>query len=199
MSLPIDPISDHQARALATLLSQWGGAVKLKGLLAALIERVQEADDDAWALIGGRMLATAEGAQLDILGSIVGQLRGGISDDDYRRLIEVRIQANLARGRVTALLQIAATLVGAPVTYTPAGLGYVPFGVPDSEHQGAAFRLDWEVDAISDDMVRLLRRVISDIVPVGVAWEAVDARPGAFRFDTGDGFGTGILARKITP
>lgn len=197
--MSVTQITDHQARALATLLSQWGGAVKLKALLAALIERVQELDDDAWAMIAGRMLATAEGAQLDILGQIVGQRREGLADDDFRRLIEVRIQANLARGRVTALLQIASTLVGAPVTYRQAGLGFNQFGIPDSQNQGAAFRLSWEVDAISEDMVRILRRILSEIVPLGVGWEAVDARPGAFRFDVGDGFDNGILSRKITP
>jgi hypothetical protein len=193
--MSVTQITDHQARALATLLSQWGGAVKIKALLAALIARIQEADDDAWAMIGGRMLATAEGAQLDILGSLVGQARGGLADDDFRRLCVVRIQANLAKGRAEAIIQIAAALVGAPVTYRQAGLGYNA-GVND---QGAAYRLSWEVSAITDDMVRILRRILSEITPVGVAWEAVDARPGAFRFDTGGGFDTGILARKITP
>jgi hypothetical protein len=191
-------ITDHQARALATLLSQWGGASRLKALLAALVERVQEADDDAWAMIAGRMLDTAEGAQLDILGQIVGQARGGLADADYRALIRVRIQINLARGRVVALLQIASDLIGAPVTYRQAGLGFVP-PIPDAQHQGAAYRLSWEVDAISPDMVRILRRVLNEISPLGVAWEAVDARLGAFRFDVGPGFGAGILARKITP
>ncbi len=183
----IEHITDHEDRALTTLLSQWQDSPKLKALLAALIGRVQEMEDDAWALATQRALTVAVGAQLDQLGRIVGQSRGGFTDADYRKLINVRIIANRGGGRAVVLLQVVAILVAAPVKYE------VNIDAP------AEFRLRWIADPPTAEMLAILRRIIGDMVPSGVKWEAVDARAGSFRFGSGTtyGFGVGKFAHKI--
>ena len=72
-----------------------------------IIDQIQELEDALNDLLLYCSVDTAEGANLDAVGQIVGlRRRGGESDDDYRAAIKVQVQINLSKGEGNRLLQI---------------------------------------------------------------------------------------------
>lgn len=102
---------DHVAAALSRLPEQFKRKPKIEALLTALVTPCISLEDALWQLLTERAVDTAIGVQLDQLGSIVGQERGGLDDDDYRRYIRARIMANRSRGTVEDLLRVARLVV----------------------------------------------------------------------------------------
>ena len=76
----------------------------LLSILLSPAQRLENADID---LLTKRFVDTAEGYQLDVLGRIVGQKRGGLVDDVFRRYIRARIAANNSNGKREELINIA--------------------------------------------------------------------------------------------
>lgn len=195
---PLTRITDHVTRALATLPSQWRDSPKVRALVSVLAKPDQDLEDTAWDLYSKRGVETAEGVQLDILGKLVGQLRLGLSDDDFRRLIRVRILANRAGGRADTITRVIAGVLGVVVRYhgTVYGSTLYPTTAPQAE-----YRLTWDTDdTTSADLELQVRLLLDAISPAGVAWEAVEAKAtGAFRFSggAGEGFGEGVLAHQF--
>lgn len=106
-------ITNHQAQAIARLLTQYRGRTTIEGTVGALVDPIQDLE---YALAGMNVLRTLEGSvgiQLDLLGAIVGQARvGGQSDDSYRLAIKARIQENTSQGEPAALIQTFLLLTG---------------------------------------------------------------------------------------
>lgn len=98
--------ADHVALAIKRLPEQFKSKTKIVQFLTALVSSCQALEDALWQLIDERTVETAIGTQLDQLGSIVGQPRGGLSDTDYRPYIRARIMTNRSRGAVEDLIRI---------------------------------------------------------------------------------------------
>lgn len=189
--MSIAQITDHTARALAILPSQFSDATKLRALLTALTAQVQLLDDDTWACIEDRMLDTAEGVQLDQYGRVLGQPRDGLADEDYRALLGIRILANRSNGQADVILRVVAGLLGAD---------RLVYGVEYRQQGTAEYRLDWEASdaATGADRLALVVKILDEITPAGVSYTAVEGVSPAFRFDTsGQGFDEGQLARQL--
>lgn len=106
MSLPVyEP--DHVAKGLALLLQQWRTSSKLKGILATYLRQFQTLENVTWDVINSRMLDTAVGAQLDMLGDLVGETRRGRNDIDYRAAVRLRIRVNRSQGRAVDVIDVA--------------------------------------------------------------------------------------------
>lgn len=90
----------HVSKGLNRLLSQFKGQPNFEGQLKSFLIQVQEIEAMLHSLVVDRYLDTAEGAQLDGIGRIVGEGRLGRSDLDYRAAIKGRIRVNLGDGRV---------------------------------------------------------------------------------------------------
>ena len=83
----------------------------LRALLCAIVTPTQ-ALQDAWTQMATlRWLSSATGAQLDIIGRIVGQPRAGMDDDTYRIYLSARIATNRLRGTTNEILKIASLVV----------------------------------------------------------------------------------------
>jgi len=186
----ITHILDHAARALALLPSQFAGATKLRELITAFADAAQDIEDDTWACIEDRMLDTAEGAQLDQYGRVLGQPRDGLSDDDFRALLGIRILANRSNGQADIILRVVAGLLD-PERLTN--------GVEYTRHGTAEYRVSWEAeDATGADRLALVKKILDEITPSGVAVTAVEGRKPAFRFDTENyGLDQGQLCRLL--
>jgi hypothetical protein len=78
-----------------------------RALASAFGRQFQAIEDAAIATIAQRSLSRAEGAQLDILGKLVRQARGGRGDDDYRRVIGCKIAVNGSQGSREDLIRVA--------------------------------------------------------------------------------------------
>jgi hypothetical protein len=72
---------------------------RLQGLINSVASMCQEIEDYASDLLTKRTIDTASGNALDVIGEIVGQVRGGLSDDDYRSAIRFRIKLNTSCGQ----------------------------------------------------------------------------------------------------
>jgi hypothetical protein len=133
--------TDHVARGQRLKLAQFRGKPMLEGLIAPWLEQVQELEDVFYALLVQRWLPNAVGRQLDILGVIVGQPRGGRADEVYRLWIAARALVNRSSGLTEQIYGIVKKLVGADVDLflseePPAGFGMI-IEDPISESDGA--------------------------------------------------------------
>lgn len=107
-------ITDYEQRMLDMLLSQFDEKFNVEELTKILARQVQETEDMWFSIIVGVRLEDAVGEQLDRIGNhIVGQPRLGLSDEDYRESIKLRIQINISSGQNELLLSTLIEATGA--------------------------------------------------------------------------------------
>ncbi len=109
---PLQRIEDHCADGRASLVSQFRGKPRIEAFLCAFLESVQELDDASWQVLTERGLDSAVGAQLDIIGAIVGEERQGREDEEYRPFLRARVLVNRSHGRTEEMLAIARIVLG---------------------------------------------------------------------------------------
>lgn len=124
MSDPIQKLT-HVADGLARLLTQFKGQPNISGILASYLRQIQELETMLFSLMAERYVDTAIGAQLDGIGRVVGERRGGKNDVDYRVAIKGRIRANAGNGRVEDIHTLFVNLL--------AGFSFVFTAGPDAE------------------------------------------------------------------
>jgi hypothetical protein len=120
-------IEDHTEQALGLLISQYRDLPRFSGLVASFTNRVQEFEDINWDVLNKRLLdytardgnpAHAVGAQLDTIGRIVGQARGGQDDATYLVFIRAKIFLNKSRARRGQVIRLLQLLDAATFTYS---------------------------------------------------------------------------------
>lgn len=102
----------HLEEAVVALAPPWWGKPRIAALLASYIRRLQDLEDDLWAVIAIRELETADITRLKVLGALVGQDRLSFAEDEYREVIRARALANVSRGRASDLLAVLDVIVG---------------------------------------------------------------------------------------
>lgn len=107
---------------------------RVEQLIAALNGPVQDVENALQQLLLQRWLSSAQGAQLDLLGKIVGQARGGLADSVYSQYISARIATNLSEGRYEDLILITKILLTTN--------SIVGFTIVTSQHQPACVYVD---------------------------------------------------------
>lgn len=94
------PIPNHVQQALSRLLQQYSKAVNIQGVLTAIISPLQLIESTLTDMNNLRYLSGAFGAQLDVIGVIVGIAREvGQSDADYLNAILGQISLNFSDGQ----------------------------------------------------------------------------------------------------
>jgi hypothetical protein len=156
-------------------------------LLRALVGPIQAAEDALQQLLTERTIDTSIGAQIDVIGKLVGEARAGLDDETYRRHVRARISANRSTGRVSDVLKVADLVVYDDLAY----LRVIQYGQ-------AAFVLRVEdiiVDDITTSLVRFMRQTTAAGVRAVVeTWPLAEAAmftcdgPG----ETGLGFGDAL-------
>ncbi len=111
----VDTDLGHVETGLSRLIERWRAEDKpnLAAMLTTFLDPVQELENQIWFVLYGRMIEYAEGAQLDMLGRIVGQDRNSASDDVYRARIAVRIRINQSFGRALDVIEMLMLLTDA--------------------------------------------------------------------------------------
>lgn len=127
MSLPVENTA-HLSEARALLIEQFKSRPVIDGFLRSFVGRIQELEAGVWDVIDARILDTATNAQLEALGSLVGELRLGRSDADFRQAIRLRIRVNRSKGRSADVLDVA-SLAAAPERVTYQEYGQLQFSV----------------------------------------------------------------------
>lgn len=91
---------DVLASGMGKLLYQWKDSPNLQALMRALLLQLKDVETTFYQLLNQRGIHTAFGAQLDVLGKLVGEGRGGRDDEAYRQAILGRISVNAASGTI---------------------------------------------------------------------------------------------------
>ncbi len=104
-------ITDHSDQAVARLHTIHKAKANIEALVRMLVDPIQTIEDTLWQLLTERLIDTAIGEQLNVLGRIVGQTRDGLSDSDYRRHIRARISVNKSKGLWTDLIAVARLII----------------------------------------------------------------------------------------
>lgn len=107
---------NHVVEALDNLVQQFKGKEKIELFITSWVNEVQELEGMWFDLLENRWVDTAIGAQLDGLGTIVGEERQGRSDSAYRSAILGRIGINNSSGTPEEIISYIETEVGASVT-----------------------------------------------------------------------------------
>lgn len=101
----------HVAEAQGNIVEQFKGKTNLETLIGIYVAQLQEIEN---ALDQIRTetddIEVAVGQQLDNIGEIVGEERGGRSDAQYRTALKVRIAINVSSGTVEDLLGVVSLL-----------------------------------------------------------------------------------------
>lgn len=182
-------VPDHGDQAVADLMLQLRKP-RITSLVRALAEGAQVLEDDLFSLLVDRELSSALGDQLDQWGAIVGEQRGALDDDDYRRFITARVLANRSGGSADELIRIWA-LVMAPTE----SVRLVP-KYPAGIHLEAV-----RTELISADTVRRVVRLMEDARPTGISLTLIEAVIGYYGFQPdpdASGLNAGVFARTLT-
>lgn len=177
---------DHVEDGLDRLLGQFREANNIREINRIILEEVQQLEDALFDLFVLRTLELSTGETLDLYGKVVGERRGGRSDETYRNFIQARILSNLAQGDINRIIKIIRIYVEAN------SVEYYPM-YPN------AYNLVYEVDvdAPEDSRERIANR-IELISPSGVGVRVQEARPDTFRFGVEDqGWGDGTFSTHI--
>lgn len=114
--------------ALRFYLPEFDSLNNIGRLVSAVCRPVQSLWDTMQQVLLQRALNTAIGAQLDVIGKIVGRPRDGLDDDTYRRYCRATIAAHRSKGTVDELISIAELVVFDPdlltvvLPYSPAAV-----------------------------------------------------------------------------
>jgi hypothetical protein len=117
-------------------------ANNIEKLVGVFTEQIQQLETALLEVLIETRLANAIGAQLDVIGRIVGRERADEDDDRYRDLIAAQIALNRASGTIPEVLSIVSLIVGADVPlelteYFPAAFEIEAMSGPLPAGQGA--------------------------------------------------------------
>lgn len=103
-------VTTHVATGLARLGQQFIKAADLRALQSSYLKEIQALEDALWAMLTDT-IETAVGARLDVIGRIVGQKRGALTDEPYRVFLRAAIAANKSRGTGEDLILVTSLML----------------------------------------------------------------------------------------
>lgn len=109
---PLAYESDHPGTGVDLLLQQFKGKDAIEWLLKSYLIQAQDVEDALWSILVSTDIDVATDAQLDGIGTLVGEERRGSTDATYRARIKVRILINRSNGRHGEILTILCRLFG---------------------------------------------------------------------------------------
>ena len=161
-------------------------------LLEALGGGVQVVEDDAFNVLVAMVLPMAVGDQLDKWGELVGEVRGGLTDPDYRRFVQARIKSNRSEGSVDELIAVLELLT------FPSTVRY--FDLFPAGYAIQFIHGEWYSDVVASRVARFMQ----DIKPAGISMALVEGVRGYLALDVdavppAAGLDDGVMARRLEP
>lgn len=176
-------IPDHESEALDEGISYLWKEGALRALLTAVSSPIQALEDLMYGLALAGSIDSATGRELDVFGVLVGEYRGGLNDDEYRRILKNKARAARSDGTREALIAIFESMFE--------GRGAV--SIPDRYPATVDFVLSTD-DDVSVRFRRRAARILREAVPLGVgARFTITVSTGGFVFggvDAGDETGS---------
>lgn len=145
---------DHTEKT-ELMLYQFQDSPVLGSYTTSVLSELNELEDLSEKLLLQRSIDTAVGVQLDQVGLLVGEIRNGRSDADFRQAIKLRIAINTSRGTVEDIIQVINLLYGDDteviVTRTGKALLSIYIGIEQP----------------TEDLIPLLQQTVSAGVKIG--------------------------------
>lgn len=115
--MSVDYVSDWRTRLRSRMYEQFKGLSKITAWIDAIAVQAQALEDASQAVLTIIDIDASVGAQLDNLGRLIGQPRGGVNDVTYRLYLRARLAARRSKGTSEDLYTVFRALFG--------DLGYV--------------------------------------------------------------------------
>jgi len=183
-------ILDHAAKAVARLAAQFTETTRLKGMISAIGDEIQAAENGLWGILLTRDIDNASDATLDLIGKLVGApQRGAKNDVQYRDRVKAQIIINKSTGRAADIYQVASRVIEA---WAPAGSCKA---IEDYASCGYTIGA-YPVGSITNNKVdaQELGRILEDMNSAGVRGIVLSQSQNAglsFSFQHGPGLGFG--------
>jgi hypothetical protein len=179
----------HEEEALSRLLEQYREKPNISGLISSMASEAQALEDSIWTTHTETLIETAEGAQLDQIGAVVGQARQGMDDATYRVWILARIKLNNTSGSPGEIIDIFRPLLPAGavmslVEFFPASFSLRLSGMP-------------YLAELASILVRMLRSAKAAAIRAFLEWQD-RADAAVFSFEAGPGLGFGDAGDPAT-
>lgn len=173
--MPLVEQTDQVEQALRLLVSSYAGKPTLEAYLSSFITQLQELEAAAFDVIDVTDVDSNEGEQLDLVGRIVGQPRGGRDDAAYQQWIKARVHVNKGSGTGNDLLIVAGLTVPVANSYT----------MTESFPQEVEIWLSGAIDnAVADSIRQILGETKLGGVRLQVGWYVDE---DTFQFSTTGG------------
>jgi len=104
-------IPNHRAIAYSRTLSTLRDKPRINALVRALGHGAQLFEDEAFGVLVSGAFEVAIGHDLDVWGAWLGEVRGSLTDLEYRRILSAKILANRTLGSTAELVRIFALLM----------------------------------------------------------------------------------------
>lgn len=176
-------LKQHAEEALERIPRYLSEAPRFRALLESFVEQAEEIEAALQALLNETSIDNAVGAQLDQIGTVVGQVRAGLDDATYRVMLRARILVNKSSGTLPDLIAIFVVAAAGSPTVRDGGNAHVVVTLM-AEAQDAdliPFFLEFLREAKSAGV-----RAILEWIEVPVA--------ESFRYDVGPGYDQGKYA-----
>lgn len=160
---------------------------RLETLISILVTPFNRFEAAAQDCLTKRWISTGQGAQLDVIGRIVGQDRGGVDDTTYQAYLSAKIYANRATGKHEELIHLCRLVVASAtqVVVHREGTATVTVFV-----DGAV------TDAVADVLITFLEEAAALGVRIILRYSN-EIHANTFRFDAGPGWDVGHLATAL--
>lgn len=110
--MTITKITTHSVDALNRLLYEFKDLPKIASLNTMNSAQIQELENAAFDFLTKIPLDTATGIILDRWGIVLDELRNGLSDDEYRVILKLKISKNLCTGTAEDLIKFFNFMLG---------------------------------------------------------------------------------------
>lgn len=192
----VTQITTHEIDARKRLLFQYKDSPNIISLIDSLGgQQIQDLEDALFQLNMRLDIDNSEGVQLDNIGGIVGQVRNGQSDAQYRLFLKAKGGRNVSEGDIERVLSVWKLITGGTVVQLienyPAEVElYSDIPVPDAL---ASFAF-----ALMQDVVSAGVRVVSSIISPENAF-GFEGSVGTLGFDwvVSTGTNTSVSAFKL--
>lgn len=115
--MPVNPITNHTEQALGRLIQQYRGKRWIIGLVSTITDGQQGVENAMNVMRMGTLIANAEGAQLDAIGSLAGVERSGLDDATYRAVIYGTVAKNFSDATLGSITNLVLAMWGAAAIF----------------------------------------------------------------------------------
>lgn len=152
-------VVDYADQATRLLATQFSTSENFKKLLRVLSGPFQELEIVFQQLKYLRAVDKGDGAQLDVVGSLLDLPRGGLDDVNYRQALRLRVIRNICQGDPNSIIEYARRVANATIVEYTEGEAAINIG-----HNG--------------DVLALTVDVVKDVTPAGVGVTVEFITPG---------------------